>query len=33
MYVHKLSKEKFSGCKQSFSWIGQKVNKKINVMG
>ena len=25
--------DKFGGCKKSFSWLGQKVNKKIAVHG
>ena len=33
MYVHKISDDKFGGCKESFSWLGKKVNKKINAYG
>ena len=33
VYVHKICEEKFGGCKKSFSWLGQKVNKKVNVYG
>ena len=33
MYVHKICDETFGGCKKSFSWLGQKVNKKIDVYG
>ena len=29
VYVYKIC-EKFGGCKKSFSWLDQKVNKKIN---
>ena len=29
-YVHKIREDKFGGCKKSFSWLGQKVNKKID---
>ena len=29
VYVHKIS-EKFGGWNKSFSWLGQKVNKKID---
>ena len=28
--VYKICEEKFGGCKKSFSWLGQKVNKKID---
>ena len=28
--IHKICEEKFGGCKKSFSWLGQKVNKKID---
>ena len=30
LYVHKIREEKFGGCKKSFSWLSQKVNKKID---
>ena len=30
VYVHKIC-EKFGGYMKSFSWLGQKVNKKIDV--
>ena len=33
IYVHKICEETFGGCKKSFSWIGQKVNKKIDAYG
>ena len=29
LYVHKIC-DKFGDCKKSFSWLGQKVNKKID---
>ena len=29
VYVHKICEEKFGSCKKLFSWLGQKVNKKI----
>ena len=32
VYAHKIC-EKFDGCKKSFSWFGQKVNKKIDAYG
>ena len=32
-YVHKICEKKFGGCKKSFSWLGQKVNKKIDTFG
>ena len=32
-YVHKIYDDKFGGCKKSFSWLGQKVNKKIDAHG
>jgi len=31
-YERKICDDKFGGCKKSFSWLGQKVNKKINVI-
>ena len=33
VYVHKICDDKFAGCKKLFSWLGQRVNKKINVYG
>ena len=30
VYVHKLCEDKLGGCKKSSSWLGQKVNKKID---
>ena len=33
VYVHKIREDKFDDCKKSFSWLDQKVNKKINVYG
>ena len=33
VYVHKICDDKFGGCKKSFSWLGQKVNKKIDDYG
>ena len=30
VYVHKICEEKSCGGKKSFSWLGQKVNKKID---
>jgi len=31
VYVHKICEDKFGGCKISFSLLGQKGNKKIDV--
>ena len=31
--VHKICDDKFGGCKKSFSWLAQKVNKKIDAYG
>ena len=33
VYVDKICDDKFGGCKKSFSWLGQKVNKTIDVFG
>ena len=33
VYVHNICDDKFGGCKKSFSWLGQKVNKKIDAYG
>ena len=33
VYVHKICEDKFGSCKTSFSWLGQKVNKKIDAYG
>ena len=33
VYVYKICEEEFGGCRKSFSWLGQKVNKKIDVYG
>ena len=33
VYAHKICDDKFGGCKKSFSWLGQKVNKRIDVYG
>ena len=33
VHVHKIVEDSFGGCKKSFSWLGQKVNKKINAYG
>ena len=30
VYVHKMCEDKFGDCKKLFSWLGQKVNKKID---
>ena len=30
VYVHKICDEKLGGCKKSFSWLGQKISKKID---
>ena len=30
VYVHNICEDKFGGCKKSFSWLGQKVNKNID---
>ena len=30
VYVHKICDDKFGGFKKLFSWLGQKVNKKID---
>ena len=32
-YEHKIYEDKFGGCKNSFSWLGQKVKKKIAMYG
>ena len=32
-YGRKTCEDKFAGCKNSFSWIGQKVNKNIDRYG
>ena len=32
IYVHKLCEDMFGGCKTLFSWLGQKVNKKIDAL-
>ena len=31
--VHTICDDKISSCKKSFSWLGQKVNKKIDAYG
>ena len=31
VYVHKICENKFGGCKKSFSWLGQKVNKNTSL--
>ena len=33
VYVHKICDDKFGRLKKSFSWLGQKVNKKIDAYG
>ena len=33
VYVHKICNDQFGGCKKSFSWLGQKVNKTIDAYG
>ena len=33
VYVHKICDDKFGSCMKSFSWLGQKVNKKIDAYG
>ena len=33
VYVHKICEDKFGGCMESFPWLGQKVNKKIDAYG
>ena len=33
IYVHKICDDEFGSCKKSFSWLGQKVFKKINTYG
>ena len=33
VYIHKICEEEFGGYRKSFSWLGQKVNKKIDVYG
>ena len=33
VYARSICDDKFGGCKKSFSWLGQKVNKKINAYG
>ena len=33
VYVHDTCEGKFAGCKKSFSWLGQKVNKIIDAYG
>ena len=30
VYVHKICEDKFGGYTKSFSWLGQKINKKID---
>ena len=30
VYVYKICEDRFDGYKMSFSWLGQKVNKKID---
>ena len=30
IYIHKICEEKLGGCKNLFSWLGQKVNIKID---
>ena len=32
-YVHKICDVKFGGCKKLFSWLGRKINKKIDAYG
>ena len=32
-YERKICEDKISGCKNSFSWLGQKVNKNIAAYG
>ena len=29
-YERKICEDRFGGCKKSFSWLGQKVNKTID---
>ena len=29
-YERKIREDKFGGCRKSFSWLGQKVNRKID---
>ena len=33
VYVHKICDDNFGGYKKSSSWLGQKVNKKIDAYG
>ena len=33
VYVHKICEDKFGGWQTTFSWLGQKVNKRIDVYG
>ena len=33
VFVHKICEEMFGGSRMSFSWVGQKVSKKIDVCG
>ena len=33
VYLHKICEDKFGGCQKTFSWLGQKANKKIDAYG
>ena len=33
VYVHKICEDNFGGYHKSFSWLGEKVNKKIDAYG
>ena len=33
VYVHKICEDRLGGSQKSFSWLGQKVNKKIDAYG
>ena len=33
VYVHTICEDKLGACKNSSSWLGQKVNKKIDACG
>ena len=30
VYAHMICEDTFGGCKKSFSWLSQKLNKKID---
>ena len=32
-YERRICEDKFGGCRKSFSWLGQKVNKMIDSYG